>query len=50
VFQDQTAIRKISGNIGISDQEVADSTDLEKHKLVTSFDMRNKLYLKNPFK
>lgn len=52
VFQDQTAIRVISGKIGISDQEVADSLNrlIEKRKLVTSFDTQNKLYLrKNPF-
>ena len=53
VFQDQTALRVISGIIGISDQEVADSLNrlIEKRKLVTSFDTRNRLFLrKNPFK
>ncbi len=52
VFHDQTALRVISG-IGISDQEVADSLNrlIEKRKLVTSFDTRNRLFLrKNPFK
>lgn len=52
VFQDQTAIRILSGKIGLSEQEVADSLNrlIQKRKLVTSFDTRNKLYLrKNPF-
>ena len=52
VFQDQTALGVISSKIGISDQEVADSLNrlIEKRKLVTSFDTRNRLYLrKNPF-
>ncbi len=53
VFQDQTAIKVIKGSLGLDDQEVADSLNrlIEKHKLVTSFDTRNRLYLrKNPFK
>ena len=53
VFQDQTAIKVIKGSLGLDDQEVADSLNrlIEKRKLVTSFDTRNRLYLrKNPFK
>jgi hypothetical protein len=52
VFQDQTAIKVINGRLGLDDQEIADSLNrlIEKRKLVTSFDTRNKLYLrKNPF-
>jgi hypothetical protein len=52
VFQDQTAINVIKGKTGIPDQEIADSLNrlIEKRKLVTSIDTRNRLYLrKNPF-
>jgi len=53
VFQDQTALNVLNKKMGIPDQEIADSLNrlIEKRKLVTSFDPRNRLYLrKNPFK
>jgi hypothetical protein len=48
VFQDQTAIKVIKEKTGISYQEIAESLNrlIEKCKLVTSFDTRNRLYLR----